>query len=187
MNWFAKSGSILALVVYFPLWWQIRKHHVHQNKFTWVLWGALDLVVAATIIAQNGNWLLPVTYSVGSVITVWFIHKAGEHAKWTWFETLITVLVVVSMAVWFVSGSKIATIASTTAMLIGGFPQVKDAIRHPHKMPLAAYIGYLVANVLSTAGGTDWSIQERFYPVSAAAFCLLLVLLSARRPTASAS
>ena len=180
MNVLAWAGTILALIVYVPLWQQIRAKTAHQNLLTWALWSALDLVVGATIIAQHGNWLLPMGYFFGSAVTVVVIARAGEPAKWTWFETLVVSMVVASLVVWYVSGSAVATVASTSAMLIGGLPQVRDAWREPHKMPLAAYCGYAIANLLSTAAGRNWSIAERFYPASAAAFCFVLVLLAAR-------
>lgn len=181
MSGFTLAGSILALLIYFPLWKQIRSGEAKQNYLTWILWGLLDFIVAATIIVQHGNWLLPITYGFGSLITFYFILKAGEKASWTWFETMVVSLVIASMVIWYFSGSKIATIASTSAMLIAGIPQLIDTYKKPHEMPLLAYFGYFIANCLSTAGGKNWSIEERFYPTGAAIFCLLIALLSARK------
>ena len=87
-----------------------------------------------------------------------------------------------SVVVWYLTTDATATIASTCAMLIAGVPQIKDAWRKPQEMPLAVYAMYMVANILCTAGGADWSIKERFYPASAAVFCLLITALSARKP-----
>lgn len=181
MNVLILAGSVVAILIYFPLWKGIRTGKVEQNLLTWALWGTLDFVVAATIIAQKGSFLLPIAYAIGSLITVLFIVKAKGKASWTWFESLVSFLVLASMVIWYFSGDKVAAVASTTAMCIAGVPQLIDAWKKPHSMPLLVFSAYLLANVLSTAGGSDWSIKERFYPASAAVYCFLIVLFSARK------
>lgn len=189
MNVLILAGSVVAILTYFPFWKAIRTGKVEQNLLTWALWGTLDLVVTAIIIVQGGSFLLPIAYTIGASITVIFIAKSKGKTSWTWFESLVTSLVVVSMVIWYLCGSKVATVASTIAMLIAGVPQLIDAWKKPRSMPLLAFSAYLLANILSTAGGIDWSIKERFYPASAAAYCFLIVLLSARKlwlkPTSS--
>lgn len=181
MNALVWAGSILALLTYFPLWKQVRNGKAKQNLLTWALWGALDAVVAATIIVQGGNFLLLVVYTIGSTITVYFILKAGNKAAWTWFETMVASLTIASMVIWYLSGGKVATIASTTAMLIAGIPQLIDAWKKPQDMPFLAYISYSIANCLSTAGGKSWAIEERFYPAGATVFCFLIATFAARK------
>jgi hypothetical protein len=88
---------------------------------------------------------------------------------------------VVSVIIWLLTTDAIATVASTSAMVIGGFPQLKDAWKKPREMPLAAYAAYAIANALCTAGGADWSIKERFYSAAATVFCAAIVALSARK------
>lgn len=181
MNTLVWAGSILALLTYFPLWKQIRNDEVKQNLLTWVLWGALDAVVAATIIVQGGNFLLPVVYAIGSLVTAYFIWKSRNKTTWTWFETMVALLTIASMIIWYLSGGKMATIVSTTAMLIAGGPQLIDAWKKPTEMPILAYSSFFVANCLSTAGGKSWAIEERFYPASAAIFCGLIAAFAARK------
>ncbi len=181
MNTLIWAGSILAILTYLPLWKQIRTGKADQNLFSWVLWCILDAIAAATIVAQGGNFLLPMVYTVGSFVTSLFISRSGNKASWTWFETLVASLVLVSMMIWYFSGDKIATIASTLAMLIAGIPQLIDAWKKPQNMPFLVYISYVVANCLSIAGGKNWSIKERFYPVAAGAICFLLTALAARK------
>ena len=181
MNTLVWAGSILALLTYFPLWKQIRSGEAKQDVRTWELWCTLDASVAATIIVQGGNFFLPVVYTIGGLISVFLIWKFGNKATWTWFETIISSLSIVSMVIWYLSGSKVATIASTTAMLIAGIPQLIDAWKKPQDMPILAYSSYFIANCLSTAGGKSWVIEERFYPASAAIFCFLIAALALRK------
>ncbi len=181
MNALILTGSLIAVLTYFPLWKQIRTGEVEQNLLTWALWAILDLVVAATIIVQGGSFLLPIAYFFGGTITVFLIVKSKGKASWTWFESLIASLTIASMVIWYFSGGKIATVASTSTMCIAGIPQLIDAWKKPYSMPLVAFCTYLLANSLSMAGGSDWSIKERFYPALAAAYCFLVVLFSSRK------
>jgi hypothetical protein len=137
--------------------------------------------VVATIIAQKGNFLLPAAYTAGSAITSFLIVKSGNKTSWTWFETMVASLVVISMGVWYLSGDKVATVASTTAMVVAGIPQLVDAYKKPQDMPFLVFVSYLIANGLSTAGGKGWSIGERFYPASATLYSFVAVVFSARK------
>ncbi len=181
MNMFVLAGSVLAILTYLPLWKQVRSGEVKQSLLTWVLWAILDALVALTIIVQNGNFLLPTIYIVGSAVTAFLIYKSGTRASWTWFESFIVFLVFVTMVVWRMSTDKAATIASTAAVVIAGIPQLIDAWKKPNEMPMAVFSSYFVANMLSAAGGKDWSIEERLYPFACAVLCLLIILCSVRK------
>lgn len=183
MNALVWAGSILAILTYFPLCKGIRSGEVRQNLFTWVLWAILDGIAAATIIAQEGegNFLLPVAFTIGSAITSFFIFRSKNKISWTRFETMVALLIVVSMGVWYFSGNEAGTIASTTAVIIAGIPQLVDAWKKPQEMPFFEYVGFSIASSLSMAGGKDWSIGERFFPASVAILCFVIAVLSARK------
>jgi hypothetical protein len=181
MNAFAWTGSILALLTYFPLWAQIKRKSVKQNLLTWALWAVLDIIVMASIIVQKGNFLLPVAYTIGSTVTVFVIFKSGDKSSWSWFETLITTLVIICVAVWYTSGSKAATVASAMAMVVASVPQIIDAWKNPLDMPVLVYFSCFIANCLSIAGGKNWSIEERFYPVVVTIICFVIFVISARK------
>ena len=181
MNAFIVISAAIAILCYIPLCRNIYSGIAKQNLLTWALWCSLDAVVAATLITQRGNFLLAVAYTVGSGVTAVFILRTGDHASWTWFHTMVVGLVIASMAVWYFSGSRMATIAGTTAMLIAGMPQLVDVWKRPKESPTLIYSAYVVANCLAVAGGRDWSVEERFYPVSAGVFCLLITVVSLRK------
>lgn len=181
MNAWTWSGSILAILAYFPLWRQILKKKVSQNFFTWILWCALDAITTVSILFQKGGFYLPATYTIGGLITVLCIIKAKNLASWTRFETFVLFLVFASMVVWYFSESKMAIIASTVANIIASLPQITDAWKKPREMPLLIYTTYFIGNILCTVGGKSWSVEERLYPAACVALCLTMVLFTARR------
>jgi len=90
---------------------------------------------------------------------------------------MVTVLVIACMVIWCLVNSRAATIASSSALLIAGIPQLVDAWKRPEEMPFLVYISYVLANGLSTAGGKNWSVEERFYPATATVLCFLFVIV----------
>lgn len=174
------AGSIVGIAVYIPLCIQLLAGKVKQNLATWGLWALLDGIAAASIMDQHGSYLLPLSYVVGATAVSLSILKSKNFA-WTWFETMVTFLVVACIIVWATSGAYIATIASTTAVMIASIPLIGECYREPEKNPFGTYLGFFVANALGTMGGKEWSIVERFYPASCAVMCLLVVLLIARK------
>jgi len=175
------AGTALALVLYIPLCKQISTGNVKQNLATWILWSILDGIAAGTLIIQHGNFLLPAAYTLGGATTVLCILISTKKTGWTWFESFITLLVIICLIVWASSGAKTATIASSLALVLAGVPQLIESYRKPWDTPVLIYIGYTTANILSVLGGKDWSVEERFYPSSASIYCLVVSIVALRK------
>ncbi len=174
------ASTILSLTLYLPLCWLILKGKSEQNFATWLLWGALDGITAATLIVQNGNYAMTVAYTIGSLITVLCIARRQPMA-WTRFESFVTFLVFLCLVVWWSAGAWTATIAGTLAVCVASIPQIAHTYREPIKMPVLIFAGYFVANLLSFLGGKSWSVEERFYPGCAAILCVILVVVALSR------
>jgi len=175
------AGGAVAGAVYLALWVQIWLGISRQNFPTWTLWAIMDGITAASIILQSGNYILPAVYATGSLITAASIFIKTRTVKWTWVETMVVTLVIACFVVWRLSGPRMATIAGTIAVIIAGIPQAIDMWKRPWESSFLAYLGFFVANALSTFGGKDWSIEERFYPGLCAVFCLIIVAVIARK------
>jgi len=180
VNALSLTAGIIGTSAYVPLCIQVLSGKVKQSFATWALWAILDGIAAATIVFQDGNFLLPAAYSLGSGITALSILKS-KNFRWTWFETTIVCLVAVCVVVWLVFGAKVATVVSTIAVVIAGMPQAVEAYKRPREQPLLVYISFLVTNSLATAGAKDWSIKERFYPASMTLLTVVIVLFMVRR------
>ena len=174
------AGALLALTLYYPLISGISRGEIKQSFATWILWVTLDVIALVSILYQKGNYLILVSYCIGgSVVTLLLLIK--QPFKWTWFETFVTFLVIICLIVWKLSGSKMATIASTLAVVISGFPQFLKSWQKPDKKTGCIYLGYTLANFLSFLGGQAWTIEERFYPGACVILCFSIALAALRR------
>ena len=168
-------GCAITTITYVFLCYLLRKGQVIQNFTSWILWAILDIILAAAVIHQNGNWPFIATYVLGCITVASTVYKTSI-IQWTWYENLITGLVILCMVVWAISGAWTATIAGTFAVVVAGIPQLKDVWKKPKENSIFIYLGFLAGNIFSTAAGKDWSVEERFYPASMVLFCLLYVL-----------
>ncbi len=167
------TSSLLALVLYYPLIAGILRDKIKQNCVTWLLWVALDLIALVSIINQKGNYMLLVSYcGCGWIVIGTLIYK--KQFKWTSFETFVLSLVVICLVIWYMSGSHWATIASTLAVVISGFPQIRDSWNTPDRTTGHIYMGYVFANGLSFLGGKAWTIEDKFYPGMMTLLCLAI-------------
>lgn len=176
MNTWQLVSFVLAIALYIPLGIKILKGTVVQNFATFILWALLDTIAGLSLYDQGGNYQLPFAYVSGCALVIGCILKARTFS-WTSFETKVSFLVLMSIIAWMVSGPYMATIFSTTGVVLAGIPQVKDSWKNPEQSPLLLYIGYSTANLLSTIGGKSWTVEERMYSFSC--FLLTLVIVGA--------
>lgn len=188
MNVYLKVSVIVALALYIPLSYQILKGKVKQNLATFILWGSLDAFAAASIFVSGGNFQLPFAYVFGCTAVIVCILRSGNYS-WTKVETRVSILVGLCLVAWCVivwgyNNPWLATVLSTTGVVLAGLPQLRDSWRKPEDSPWLIYIGYTFANVMSTIGGKGWTVEERLYPFACSVFCGIIVLVSLRRTSA---
>jgi hypothetical protein len=148
----------------------------------------MDGIVAISTYILNGNYQLPTAYALGSAIIVLCILKSRNFDRWTWFETVMTIMVIICLVIWKISGPYWATIMSSIALVLASTPMViKDSWMEPEKFPTLLYSGYSLANFFGILGGKSWSVEERFYPVCAFSVCVTMVLISLRKYRFSAA
>jgi hypothetical protein len=158
------SSGLLALLMYVPFVLRALKDGGKGQSFAmWALWAVLDTTMTISLIVQGGNYLLTAGFSIGSIVLAVILLTKG-HATWSRFESLILILVVICLAVWKVSGPKMATVATTAAILIAGVPGAIELWRHPEPAMGRLWGGYAVANALALCGGHSWTIEERLAP-----------------------
>ena len=180
VHWLTWASVTLSIVLYIVLIRQIVSSTTKQSVATWTLWTGLDTIALITTILQDGNFPILMLYVIGgTVISIVILKYQGF--SWDPFDLAILLLVIVSMAVWTVSGHYWATIASTLAVFIAGLPLVKMAFKKPHEQDVYIWMGFTVANLLATLGGKEWSVPERFYPAVCTILTGLILIGSIQR------
>ncbi|KND50898.1 MAG: hypothetical protein AB202_00635 [Parcubacteria bacterium C7867-007] len=174
------SAAALAIIIYLPTSIQVWQGKMKLNLATFLLWGVLDAIAALSIYVKGGNWALPAAYVAGVLLVIVAMLRARTFT-WTRFETITTFMVAISIGVWMISGPVMATVVSTTAMVLAGIPQVKDAWQKPWEATVWVWFAYFVVNVMSTVAGKDWSISERFYPAACSVLTAIMVVLAMRK------
>jgi hypothetical protein len=116
---------------------------------------------------------------VGSIILSVLLLARGRFS-WGRLENVISALVIVCLCVWMFSGPEMATIASTVAIVIAGFPAMVELWRNPQRGIAHVWLGYAGANALAFFGGADWSVEERFAPGVFVVQTLALALIGYR-------
>jgi len=175
------AGGILALIMSLPMFITVVKHRGAGQSFaTWMLWTALNSILTVSVIQQHGNYLMLLGFTFGAAASaaalLW-----QKRFLWGRFETVVLLLVLASVAVWAMSGSKMATIAATAASVIAGMPGMVALWRSPQRKVGNVWLGFAIANGLSFAGGATMTVEERLAPGVFTLSALLMVAISRRR------
>ena len=175
------AGGLLALLLFIPMIVGILKTGaLGQSCASWLLWGALDAVLAASLFERQGNYQLPLGFTIGDIALVVLLLAKGKF-QWGRFETGILALVIGCVVAWKLGGSKIAAIASTLGVCVAGIPGLIAMWREPQRNVGTVWAGYVVANGLSFFGGTSMTVEERLAPAMFAAYSLAMCAASRRR------
>jgi len=170
------AGGLLALALYAPMTWEIvRARGAGQSFATWGLWAVLDSILTITLWLQHGNYLLSLGFALGGVALAVVLLVQGNW-RWGRFETVITLMVAASLAVWKLSGPRNATIAVTIAICLAGIPGLVEMLRRPQPAAGKLWVGFTAANLLAFFGGTAMTVEERLVPAAFTGLCGLMAV-----------
>jgi hypothetical protein len=151
-----------------------------QSFAAFLLWALLDLIATITTMLAGGNYWLALANVAGSTaVTLVLIYR--KQVSWSWVESTTSVLVIICLAAWYISGERAGIIASSLAVVIASVPQMVDTWRKPDATPLVVYLVFLTANIVALIGGRAWTIEERFYACCGIFLCSVIVLFSLRK------
>lgn len=171
------AAGITEFSAYIPLTIAIVRGEARQSFAAFFLWGLLDTVAAVSAMLVHGNFWLATTNAAGTFfIASLLIYK--KQFFWSRTETFTCVLVALCVGVWHLAGHTAAIVASSVAVVIAGLPQMAHTRREPNGTPVAVYLTWLAANIISFFGGRDWSIDERFYATCGMILCLSILIIA---------
>jgi hypothetical protein len=180
MNYLQVTGGIIGLVAYAFLIVALLRSHTEQSFAAFLLWALLDVIAATTTIIEGGNYWLALSNAIGStIITLILVWK--RQVAWSRVESMTAFLVFVCLFVWYYSGERAGIVASSLAVVVASIPQMVDTFKKPESTPVLPYLIFTTANIVSLIGGTDWSIEERFYQCCSTLLCVFIVAFSLRK------
>lgn len=178
------ASTLLALALFVPMFLRIRAEGgAGQSCATWLLWAALDVVLVASLVAQDGNYAMIAGLVAGDLSLVALLVKLRRF-RWGTFETVILVLAVACVGVWQLAGPRLATIAAASALCTAGVPGLVALYREPDAPTARIWAGYVIANGLAFCGGTAMTLEQRLTPGALAVYSVLMVAAGLRRPRA---
>lgn len=173
------AGGVLALLLFIPMIIGIVKEGAEgQSCATWLLWGALDVILTVSLIRSQGNYFLPLGFAIGDYAVVILLLAKGRF-RWGWFESAILLMVAACLAAWKLGGPMMAAISSTMAVCVAGIPGLLAMLKTPQRKVGNVWAGYVVANGISFFGGTAMVVKERFAP-GVFAVCSLVMFAASR-------
>jgi len=169
------AGGVGTLAMFIPMAMEIVKRNGEGQSFaTWLLWSALDSILAISTILKHGNYLLPLGYAIGGWALTGLLLAKGRFA-WTRLDNVILVFVVGCLIGWGLGGARMAIISATLATSLATIPGLVELWRKPVRAVGNIWAGYALANALSFFGGTAMTIEERFTPAMFTTLSLLMV------------
>jgi hypothetical protein len=149
----------------------------------------LDLISAIAIFIKKGYPLLTILFVIGSGYISFYLYRNNKRT-WNPIDNFIVFLIFICCIVWYRSGEIMAIIASTTAVLLAGIPQLISVAKNPNKSLLPIFYSFTIGNLffffVSLYSGKElFEFEEfvKFYivPVANGLMSLVYVLLSFRK------
>ncbi|MGC3944885.1 MAG: hypothetical protein QM762_10280 [Chryseolinea sp.] len=170
-------AGIVGFCAYIPLTIGIVNERTRQSFAAFLLWGLIDGVAMVSSILQHGNFWLATSNVAGTFFIAGLLLYKGQF-EWSKTETLTSVLVVVCLIVWYLSGNTGAIVASSLAVILAGIPQMLHTMRHPEHTPTAVYMIWLSANTISFFSARAWTIDEVFYASCSLLLCAIILAIA---------
>lgn len=143
---------ILSLTaIYPPYIWSMVKGEQTPPRSTWFLWLALDFVALGSRMAAGNLDTLLLAYTIGTFFVALFTVKYGTKG-WTTLETISTISVALSIIIWLVIGSSVATACAMSGITIAMLPMLKRVFQGAYENLMTWSIA-IVTSTLNLADG----------------------------------
>lgn len=165
-NIYITLSIIIGIIPQLMVMWGIYKKTMKLSFSTYFVWFLLNLIICIASIIGHGNYFLSLTYvSLNLVIALMVLSRERKVSFPAW-EKFVIALSVLCMIIWYLTNGIYAIIAASIASFVAGVPQLVVVYKNPRlTSPLVWLLGTL-APLFSVFGGANWSIVERFYPMT---------------------
>lgn len=133
---------------------------------TYFIWFVLNLIICTALIIESGNYFLSLAYTILNLIISVMIFRSEKSIIFQGWEKVAVVLSFACMIIWYFTNGVYAVIATSIASVIAGLPQLLVVYKHPKLTSPTVWMLGTLAPLFSVLGAANWSVVQRFYPMS---------------------
>lgn len=172
-------SSFFMIFSVLPYLIDVIKKRTKPRIVTWMTWGTLMSIAAATSIVekQYSTVVLLLSSAVGSFAIVILGIKSGDK-KFEKLDIACLIGVVVGIILWQIFNSpSIGALAMVLIDFIGGIPTTMHAWKKPNEETWLTFFMCLLGSICTLLVTTNWIITAYAYPLFIACNSLLVTLI----------
>lgn len=141
---------------------------IKPHMFTWLIWGVVTVVVAATQITSKGGAgsMLAVIVAVNCFIIAGMAYFKGDH-KFPMLDKVCLTGCLIAIILWpYLKNPLLSLVIVTTIDTIGFYPTLRKSYKNPHEENMIVFFFYGMAYLISVFAMTSYSLLTLLYPVA---------------------
>ncbi len=155
----------------FILWGIIRVKGEGQSFYTWVLWLFLDIVLIIPTLQKGGVSALMLFSSIIGSLVISSVLLYMKKVEWKRSETLSSVLLIITLIVWYFSSDKDTVIVCGVAsQVIAGLPLTKMSWVKPEPVYILGYLFFIFGCIFSLTLKNNvlrvFVLEDHLFPIS---------------------
>lgn len=143
--------------------YSIKKSGVIPEKITWLIWSALDFVLAIQMyFVGTLNWLM-----IGCVFgSLGVMYYALKYGKGGWSKIDIATIIVASIGIiYYVISPAAGMSIILLLMILGSKDTIKETLKNPKKESSTAWYFFFFGALLQTLLVKNWTLEEAGQPI----------------------
>lgn len=178
------TAVVLTVFAFLPYIRSIRRGRTKPHVFSWVIWGAVTLVVFFAQVAGKGGvgaWPVGVGSLLTSYIAILAYVKKGDisitRTDWWFLGFALS-----SLPLWYLTSNPLSAVIILTLVDLAGYgPTVKKVQMRPFEEDLTVFALMGTRNVIAIAAMEHYSLTTVLFPGVTAVACLSFILMVVSR------
>lgn len=168
----AIAGPVSFLVVlsaYFVLISAILRNRKEQKHgdlplVAYAIWGMINLIIWAAMLSEGDFSFQIACYVLGNAIVCGIALKYGSFS-WSRNDTIILLLAILAMVLWFFAGPVLAIFISMVAYFLGSLPLWKAMYDFPGSQGRAPWVLFLLGGTCGLFAVPEWTLVSATAPI----------------------
>lgn len=183
------AAIALTFIGYYPYIRSIHDGVTKPHVFSWVVWGAVTVVVSFAQLADGagvGAWPILVSGIVTLYVAALAYRRRGD-TRITRSDWLFLVLALSALPAWYLTSDPLwAVVILTTADTLGYAPTFRKSWHQPFSENLTLYVLLTLRNLIAIAALENFSLTTILFPaVIAATTIVFIAMVLSRRQVAA--